>query len=72
MTQSQVPLEFLRSFRAGDTGGLPTLLTEDTRFRGPLYRFDSKAAYLDCLEKIRDPLVVFDAHVVVSLGSENC
>ena len=49
MTHSEVALEFLRCFCAGDIGALTALLTEDLRFSGPLYRFDSRKAYLDCL-----------------------
>ncbi len=45
----EIALEFIERFCAGDVDGLTPLLAEDLQFKGPLFRFDSRAAYLDSL-----------------------
>ncbi len=47
-------LEFVRAFGAADLEGMARLLAEDLRFRGPVLSANSRAKYLEALE--RDPL----------------
>lgn len=44
-----VALQFLSSFCAGDVNALAPLLTEDLRFSGPFYQFNSSESYLEVL-----------------------
>lgn len=37
-------------FSGGDLGRLSTILSDDCRFSGPLYQFDSAQAYIDSLK----------------------
>ncbi|MCZ6672372.1 MAG: nuclear transport factor 2 family protein [Verrucomicrobia bacterium] len=53
MNNRELAAEFLRCFCAGDIDGLASLMTDDFQFTGPLFSFESKGAYLDCLR--RDP-----------------
>ena len=54
MNNRETALEYLRCFCDGDISGLEPLLAEDLQFSGPLFQFDSRAAYLDSLTA--DPL----------------
>ncbi|MCG8462097.1 MAG: nuclear transport factor 2 family protein [Holophagales bacterium] len=49
MASKNPSLEFLSAFCDADLERLETLLVEDLVFEGPLFRFDSRAAYLDGL-----------------------
>ncbi len=49
MNNREVALEFLRCFCAGDVSGLTSILAEELRFRGPLYHFESREAFLNSL-----------------------
>ena len=50
MNNREIALEFLRCFCAGDVDSLEPLLAEDVHFNGPLYKFDSRDAYLNSLK----------------------
>ena len=42
-------LDFLKHFCAGDVDALAALLADDLQFTGPLFQFNSRAAYLKSL-----------------------
>ena len=54
MNKREIAMEFIKNFCAGDVEALGSLLEDDFQLKGPLYRFDSKAAYLESLKA--DPL----------------
>ena len=45
----RLALAFVERFCSGDVDGLEALLHPELEFTGPLFRFDSRRDYLDCL-----------------------
>lgn len=50
MTRRDTVLQFLKCFSDADVDGLEPLLTEDLRFSGPFYDFESRYAYIQGLK----------------------
>ena len=53
MTNRELAIAYLECFCAGDVAGLAPLLAADLEFKGTLHHYDSRAEYLQSLE--RDP-----------------
>ena len=49
MTNREIAIQLLENFCAGRIEELTKLLAENLKFRGPLYQFDHRDAYLVCL-----------------------
>lgn len=49
MTRAEIAKEFVDRFCSGNLEGLGELLQEDLHFQGPLFQFDSRNDYLECL-----------------------
>ena len=66
-------MAFLNCFCDGDVDGLANLLAEDLQFKGPLYEFHSRDAYMACLKN--DPpeqcsyraLTIIESEDIVSI-----
>ena len=63
-------MAFLNCFCGGDVDGLADLLAEDLQFKGPLYEFNARDAYLECLRN--DPPGKFSHRVLNVTESEDC
>lgn len=49
MKSKQLAIEFVKRFCEGDVEALEPLLADDFTLKGPLFQFESRAAYLDSL-----------------------
>ena len=67
MNPRELALEFVRCFCANDLDGLEALLSQEFRFCGPLFEFDSRAAYLASL---RDAPPDPASFTVISISEE--
>jgi len=62
MSHQELAIEFIKKFCAGDIEGLALLLSENLQFKGPLFQFNSREAYLLSLKQ--DPAQPADYRVI--------
>jgi len=48
--QKQIAEQFIKFFCKGDIDSLIVLMSEDLKFQGPLFKFDSREAYIKALQ----------------------
>ena len=70
MSNLDLALRFVRSFCSGDVPGIEGVLGDDFTLSGPLFKFDSKSAYIRSLEE--ESLEPARMELIEMFEGENC